>query len=167
MSLRLFFIIGGLYFWTTTTDAQSLVEKMGGISTDFAITSDSVTFRIAAQCLIRRAISYHRETELLIDDYGYGFGYQAIHLEFISAQRISERKGKGRKRVFYWLEFFDHQNQLVSALEIPFNHLRQIKNEVRPVSYTYSINLERIPFVLLANTTRINLTKYRRNRFTN
>ncbi len=144
---------------------QSLAEQMGGIRTNFILTSDSVSLETDSQILIKRAIS-DSKTELIDDGSAkYGYGYQSYHLEFICNQDILVHKGIGKSKSYYLLELFDGNHQLLASIKLKDSDVQMVSNQKERSVSAYSINLRDIPLVLLDRALEVNLVKHVHKRY--
>lgn len=183
LSLTVLFLHTG-----TSVRAQSLIEKLGGANTDFVIATDYLTFEVEAQAIIKRGVN-NVDVSGYKDEYGYGYGYgfQTWHLEFTTKGKVVEyyRKTREIKPVveemtdqdnsevlprfqtapdilFYDLQFTDENDKVL--LKIPLS-----ESEVKIVSdgaeedplFTYSINLKKVPMVVLNRTKKIFMVSFR------
>ncbi|MCB0374618.1 MAG: hypothetical protein KDD04_01740 [Sinomicrobium sp.] len=172
----------------TAVRAQSLVEKLGGATTDFIISTDYLTFPVESQAIIQRGVN-NVKTGGYKDEYGYGYGYgfQTWHLEFTTTGKIVEyyRKTKEMKTVlteltdldnnqvlprfqtapdikFYELQLTDENKRLLLKIELSESEIKMVSNGED--LYTYSINLKKIPIVLLDKARHIHIISFRNYR---
>ena len=136
--------------------SQSLLEQLGGIHSNFIITSDSISMEAEEQILIQRAVS-DGDTEHIGDGtLKYGYGYRSLHLEFLSNKTIQFNSLFGRKRKFCQLKLYSDQT-LLALVNLKAKDVRMISNQADPPIYSYSINLKSIPIVSLDKTLTIDL----------
>ncbi len=140
-------------------NGQSLLEKMGGIETDFIITSGSEVLKVDKQLLIRRAVSdYQIET---LYDAGFGYGYMSFHLEFIAPQEVLKRNSFQKERKeYYLLGFFDKEGNLLVRKRLDSSDVKLISNAKQPAIFAYSINLKGVPLVLFDKVQKIDLVRH-------
>ena len=149
--------------------AQSLSEKLGGVSTDFIIVSGDDTLDIDKQIIVKRA-KYKAEKDYKTHEsyeggyggygYGMGYGYQSFHLEFTSNTKIvSKTIYNGNRRPTYYCTFYcyDKNGQQILEKLVPATRLKQMFNSQSATSFVYSLNLVGIPIVVLDNTTTIKI----------
>ena len=142
--------------------AQTLSEKLGGVTTDFTIISNNDTLDIDRQFIIKRA-EYHAEHDHRFDTdggygYGYGYGYQSFHLEFISKDKVAKvklYKPKNNGQSYCTFHCYDKDGNQILEMFVPPTRLKEIKNAKTTTSYIYSFNLIGIPIVILDKTTTI------------
>lgn len=83
--------------------SQSLIENLGGVKTNFIITTDSVEMTILEQVIIKRGVRNYKAR--IFDDggYGYGYGLQTFHLELITKVEFVEkyRREKILSKILY------------------------------------------------------------------
>lgn len=144
--------------------SQSLIENLGGVKTDFQFTTDSVEIPIIEQAILRRGVSKYNSGIVSDGGYGYGYGLQTFHLEFITEAKITERyrSGKRSNRKHYEIKLWDENDSLLLHIGIQLSELRKVSNGKN--LYTYSINLNRIPIVLLDKTQKINIDKIKKGK---
>ena len=145
-----------LMCFTTILQSQTLIDQLGGIKTSFIITSDTLVFEVFDQILIERGRSHFGG----FYDGGFGYAYKALHLEFISRERIQKLKKYGPKDNYFQVELLDKNGNLLARI-IPKPHqVNTLSNQSEPRWYTHSVNLEEVPIILLDKTARINLVFY-------
>lgn len=146
------------------SSAQSLTEKLGGVPTNFVITSDTNTLEVISQMIIKRG-EYYAEYR---DDYegssAYGYGYQSFHLEFMSRQPIYHKsvydgniRWRDMKSELY-VSFYDEADNLLLNAKMPPSFLKIVDENTG--LFSYSLNLVDYPIVLLDKTKRINIWQY-------
>ena len=147
-------------------NAQSLTESLGGTKTNFKICSNTVDLKTVNQIIIQ---STEKEYS---SDYGYGFGYQSFHLEFVSQNKIAATKAEqlenkellqlasynsGNK---YLMTFYDSNDQVLLTLTIPLSFVDDFTNaSMDNRLYFYSIDLIDVPIIVLDKTTKIDILK--------
>lgn len=132
---------------------QTLLEKLGGVKTDFILTSDTVVLEVFDQVIIQRGNVVHGS----INDGGYGYGNQNYFLEFITREKIQKIKTNGPKNDFYRMELIDKNGNILGRIYPFLHHVKVISNKETPLLYTHAINLSEVPLILLDKTTRINI----------
>jgi hypothetical protein len=135
--------------------AQSLMEKLGAVPTEFVFMLQADTLQITDQYLLRRAVSV-AETKHDVDygdnlayGYGYGFAYESFHLEFAVKGLPLDHVSKDKNGLAYRLVF---QGQEGQNLGIRYNNLYKVKKSNRgniEDHYFYSINLKEMPLTIL------------------
>lgn len=144
--------------------AQSLKESLGGVKTSFHIFSDAIDLEASNQIIIIKAEKKHDQYADSFSGYGWGYGYQSFHLEFITNKDLTVKTYK-RERGFSRenkldLTFYDAENNVIASTTVPFDYvdlLRDTQKEGGP--YFYSIDLIDIPVVLLDKTSKIDMVK--------
>ncbi len=156
-----FITLAFLFLSTSWLTAQSILEQAGGVITNFILSSDSIVLPIEKQVLIRRAVSEHYFDRNLDGGMGgFGYGYQSLHLEFISTRPLVLHKRLGEKKELYLFKFFDDNQQLIAQIEFQPEQIKLHKYPAASPKYVYSINLKDIPIILLDQTKEINMAKY-------
>jgi len=142
--------------------AQNLKESLGGTKTNFQIVSDTVDLKVSDQIIILRAEQKHHGDATF--GYGWGYGYQSFHLEFIAKKDIKVetfkfRTGRDNESKLE-LIFYNSENNILASLSVPFESVDLLSNPTTvDSSFFYSIDLIDIPIVLLEKTYKIGLTK--------
>ena len=140
-------------FSFTDLVSQNLVESIGGYKTNYIITSDSIVINNKSQVLIRRAESNHISSA----NAGYGYGYESLHLEFISKDSIvTIERSKRSLFPFYVIQFYDVENSLIAQKYLMKNDIDILKNKENLIK-TYSIELKDIPVSVLEITKKVNI----------
>lgn len=144
--------------------AQSLIERLGGVKTDFQFTTDSLEMPIIDQVIIKRGVSDYNYNDVGDSGYGYGYGLQTLHLEFITKSAIIERQrsDKRERNSLYEIKLMDKKGALLLIRKLKLRELLKVSNG--DDLFTYSINLKKIPMVLLNKTKTINIDKIRRGK---
>lgn len=150
-------------FSAQSLNAQLLTEKLGGVSTNFLITSaDTVNLQPVRQVILQRAAT----REYITDGYyqnTHQVGYNAYHLEFssvrgISAQMVYNNKMGCFDQDFYRLVMYDVQEEVVGAMQLTSREVTKwINTNVVPYTFAFSIDLSDVPLVLLDNTARLDI----------
>jgi hypothetical protein len=144
---------------------QSLKESLGGIKTNFQIFSDTVDLKNSNQIIILKAEKKHDQYADSYSGYGWGYGYQSFHLEFITNKDLTVKtykrdRGTINREDKLDLKFYDAENNVIASTIVPFEYvdlLRDTQKEGGP--YFYSIDLIDIPVVLLDKTSKIDMVK--------
>jgi hypothetical protein len=137
--------------------SQSLYEKAGGIKTDFRILSDTVDLTILAQGLIERGFFDYESSE----NYSYAYGMQVWFLEFVTTNNLQwiyqPRKHGIFGRNFCKIILLDESNNQLMTTDVPSNYIQEVSNENG--LQTFSVNLYKVPLVLLDKTVTIKLRR--------
>lgn len=155
-----------IFFSFNCFDAQSLVEELGGVNTDFKIISDSVEMDVLSQAIVWRGIrkmDTHRSQWVDSDyeaahssAYGYGYGLRALHLEFLTTSTISKEKRIDRIGLDYLeLKLFDKDQKLLLKTRMTLKSLKRTSNLADLTSY--SLSLIDIPVIILDRAESINI----------
>lgn len=143
-----------------TANAQSLIEKLGGVRTEFVIRSISTDVPVLSQAIVKRGMHRSNYSTGLEQAYGYAYGLQTYYLEFSTNSKIHERyvNKKGR-RTYYEIKLFDNLGKLILVKNIG-NHMVKVSSNGDDLR-TYSVNLKEIPMVLLDQTKKIEIERVR------
>lgn len=154
------FVLMTLLFATTAGSAQPLTERLGGITTAFTITSSDIVLNDTEQILIRRARGYHGTRTVYEGGAGYGYGFNSMHLEFHSVYsiRTQVRKEDGRRK-FYEATFLDSDNEVLAKIAMSPDAVRRFSSKQVPPLFTYSIDLEGVPLILLDRVATIHIDR--------
>lgn len=146
-----------------TLQGQSLSEKLGGVKTNFVITtSDNTILNDASQLLIKRPVSRFNTECIGEGGGGYGYAYESFHLEFQTDNTIKlERRKARRKGKILKLRFYDDNGSLLADIEQSLGIISSVNNGETPLLYTYSIDLKNIPLAFLDKTVKIDITRYK------
>jgi hypothetical protein len=156
------FIITMYLLVMNTLSAQNLKETLGGIKTNFQISSDSVNLNVGDQIIILKADKkFYTDCQC---GTGYGYGYQSFHLEFTTKRQFTTRNYKfyvgrdnGDKIL---LRFYDADNNMLASYTSPFDIVDLYNNDrLRNSLFFCSIDLVDIPVLLLNKTFRIDIIK--------
>jgi hypothetical protein len=161
------FIAIVFFLFAATTShlySQSLIEKIGGVSTSFEFSSDSVDLPIIDQAIIQRGyfdFSFDRDKSVInsyASAYGYGYGLQTFHLEFITTSDIKQIVAYDTKPVQakYNIKLYDDKNTMILEFEVLYQESKATPKLSGMTSY--SINLYRIPMILFNKTKKIDIT---------
>ncbi len=133
-----------------------------GYKTNYIITSDPIVINSKSQVLIRRAESDFYSSS----NGGYGYGYESLHLEFISKDSIvTVERTKRSLYPFYVIQFYDAENNLLAQKYLKKSAIDILKNKENPIK-SYSIELKDIPVPVLEITKKINIyfSQYSKNK---
>lgn len=148
LSLTLFLLSGFVY-------SQNLTEKLGGITTDFEIISDTNTLEVIDQVIIKRGLSDSKRNISLTPEgvYAYGYGLQTYRLEFITPNELVKIEGRYPDRYQYGLEFIDGNGYKLMEIRMTSENIISYLNEGN--FNIYSVNLQNIPLIVLNKTRTI------------
>lgn len=141
---------------------QTITEDMGAVKTDYLITSEDLNLELIDQIIIKRGEgTFYTGSEAVGEGgagYGYGIGKETFHLELMSLNPVRERQTKNRWHSgMFLLQFYNTQNQLICNVMVPAKDVILTSEKENPLFYLYSINLARVPLVVLDHTNRINI----------
>lgn len=144
--------------------SQSFIEKIGGVSTNFLFSSDSIDLQIIDQAIIQRGYSNFSVDEdksvsnSYANAYGYGYGLQTFHLEFITTSEIKQIVAYETKPIQakYNIKLYDDKNTMILEFEVLYRESKATSKLSGMTSY--SINLYRIPMILFDKTKKIDIT---------
>ncbi|MEM1135798.1 MAG: hypothetical protein AAGI07_08150 [Bacteroidota bacterium] len=137
--------------------AQTITEKLGGVKTNFTLFSDGNPLQVSHQLVIRKGVgefSYNTDSS-------YGYGFEALFLEFISAKDIKHitKYRKQQRRAYYQLTISSERNNINTHYELPISSVSSHANElVSENFFFYSFRLKNIPIILLDLTEKIEIT---------
>lgn len=137
--------------------AQSLMEEFGAVTTEFNIISDSIEISVLAQAIVKRGEYYSNSGAFSDGAYGYGYGLQSYHLEFLSTSKIIEVNEivKRHKRDYYEIKLVDDNNNFLLIDKLRERDV-QVSTNGKDLT-TYSINLNKIPLILLDKTKTVHI----------
>jgi hypothetical protein len=149
---------------TAQSYSQSFIEKIGGVSTNFEFSSDSVDLPIIDQAIIQRGyFDFRFDNDKSVKNayasaYGYGYGLQTFHLEFITTSEIKQIVAYKTKQIQakYNIKLYDDKNTMILEFEV-FYQESKVTPKLSGMS-SYSINLYRIPMIIFDKTKRIDIT---------
>lgn len=161
-SLFLFLAFNGLL-------AQTLSEKLGGVTTNFTIISGDDTLSLDKQIIVKRA-KYKAEKNHQVHEtfeggyggygYGLGYGYQSFHLEFTSKAKVNRTTVYNGNRKPKWVcsfHCYDANGKQILEMFVPADRLKQGFSNQEADSFIYSLNLVGVPIVVLDKTTTIQI----------
>lgn len=141
--------------------AQDLSEKLGGVKTDFIITSHGVELDVISQVISKRAERFYDWGGHNEGAYGYGYGYESFHLEFTVRNGEIDMPQSGtllRGEKLIVLDFYDEVGSLIGSSARSPREVRLISNNSSNNKLThYSIDLITIPLPLLDAAKRIDI----------
>lgn len=155
--------------------AQSLSEKLGGVTTEFLFFTKDSTMNVQQQTIIKRSVAEQRigkgnsYNDVGICVGSYDFVYEVVsevfYLEFITKNPIRYIRNvfpaKRKKReVYYLVQFYNNKMEMISEEKMAVDKIQKILNNGKDKKYTYSINLKDIPILLLDQTKTINVVYY-------
>ncbi len=157
---------------TNKAHSQKIISALGGIDTNFVIQSDSTKLDVLKQCIIKRGkyksdygFSDYQNESRGTGSYGYGYGYglQVIYLEFVSYSKIKivTKINPVSDKEFYQVDLFDTKDKLLLKVKLNLDYIKQNTNYDDLT--TYSINLNKIPIVLLDITKTIEIARINPN----
>ncbi len=148
-------------FFSNQSYCQSLLEKTGGIKTNFAFTSNDKNVTILSQGIIQRGVYDYSKSEFINVSYGYGYGLQNYFLEISTTSPFTTNyrpKEEGKKKgKYYRVKLLDKNGETLVISRFYTSKVRKVDNENKLI--TYSFNLKNIPMILLDQTSTINLEK--------
>ncbi|WP_321368791.1 hypothetical protein [uncultured Draconibacterium sp.] len=151
-----------LQFSIYNSNAQNIVQSLGGIETNFQIVSDNLDLHVSNQYIIQRAEKESATRYYGEASYGYGYGYQSYHLEFIAEELYVTREIKHNDRDYDKMEltFYTSDNRILASHTLNSTRADILSNP-RSVNrqYFYSIDLKDVPVILLEQTAKIDLVR--------
>ncbi len=158
-----FFLLVILFsFVASPAFSQSLIEKLGGVKTEFVFVSDSKELPIFSQAIIQRGVYDMHHSSLSDKAYGWGYGMQAYRLEFLTKAKLAELPIIKRrlKRKYYSLSLVDGNNTTLLTHKIYVADMIVSTNDAGLT--TYSINMNKIPMVVLDKTHTIHIELHKK-----
>lgn len=141
--------------------AQSLSEKLGGVKTDYIITSHGVELEITNQLIVKRAERFYDWGGHNDGAYGYGYGYESFHLEFTVKSGEIDLPESGslfKSEKLLVLDFYDEDGNLLGTRKRSLQDVYFISNNTTHDKLMhYSINLIWIPLPILDEAKRIDI----------
>jgi len=135
------------------TNSQGLVEKFGGIKTNFVICDSKGEIDVLDQAIIKRTYQGTSSSEKA----AYGYASQALFLEFSSLQKSKALKNIN-KTIFlssFTVSLSDKDGNNIFSEEFS---LSSFQSNTRNTSlYSYSLNLMHIPLIVLEKTHKITI----------
>lgn len=127
--------------------SQSITEKLGSIKTDFYIYIDSTELTILNQIIIKRGQSKSDYGNCNSDNesYGYAYGVETFHLEFICKENFKIKSNNPFNRSKRRIEFYNEWNELIISKSISNIERISEKEDMNILS----IDLKNIPIVIL------------------
>ncbi|MBT5530536.1 MAG: hypothetical protein HOK35_15360 [Cytophagia bacterium] len=154
MKKNLSFLI--LLFISSLLYSQSLTEQLGGIKSNFIISSNNEIVDIASQFIIKRG----NYDYTYLSEGGFGYGYESYWLEIQFNTNIKPiEKESSNKRRHFTISLFDKNNQLLLSKSYWISEDQKVKSEhLDTLNQQYfSLNLVDIQIVLLNNVSRIDI----------
>ncbi len=140
--------------------AQSLIEKLGGVKTDFVFATDSIELHIVDQAIIQRGFSDFNVRTNSSNSYGhaYGYGLQTFHLEFITTSDLKtyEKFKNKPDKAIYDIKLYDENDTLLLNFGVLFGKSKATTKISGMISY--SINLIQVPLILFDRVKKIDIT---------
>ncbi|WP_439182264.1 hypothetical protein [Carboxylicivirga taeanensis] len=143
----------------TEAHSQSLLEKTGGITTNFTFTSASVELPVQSQAIVKRGLAKFEYNSGMDAGYGYGYGMECWRLEFTTTVKIKElhiNNDRSRKQYFSF-NLCDKDGETLLVAQLDEEAIAMVNNGDKLL--TYSINLNSIPLILLDKTQSIRIEK--------
>lgn len=146
----------------TAVHAQNLKESLGGVKTNFHFFSGTTDLKVTDQVIIQRA--ERKSYGDYINGYGWGYGYQSFHIEFITKELLAEETFKykaGRdNNDKITLTFYDADNVILASHTADYADVDVLHDSSSDGGQSfYSIDLIDIPIVLLNKAVKIDLVK--------
>jgi len=140
--------------------AQSLIDKLGGVTTEFTFTSLSTKLPVSSQSIIKRGHYDSKSYTGSEEASAYGYGLQTYHLEIISSDEVVEKyKDKKGRRKYYEMTLLDENNNTIMIVNFYNDDVRIYKHEKDIISYSF--NLYDVPLILFDKTKKIDIVKIR------
>lgn len=152
---------------SVNTHTQTLIDKIGGVRTDFTITTDSLDMQVQSQAIVKRGVSdFEADWSGYWDGaygIGYGYGLQTYHLEFSTDLKLIEkfkyREGSKEIHYYYLVTLTDKNDNTLLVIELNLNSIKSVSNG--EYLTTYSLDLNEIPMILLDKTEKIDIVLIR------
>ena len=146
--------------------SQTISEKLGGVVTNFEITSASQPINVTNQIILKRNITKYQEED---DDNEYAV-YEKYYFQLISESELIETKRKMIKKEVllksnidfqlyaYFVILFDEKGGVIHEFTSKRNggFTRDYYSD-KVGYYTYSIDLRGFPLILLDKVKRIDI----------
>ena len=160
MNIRFLFVLLILSLTCSNINAQSIIEKLDGVKTDFVFTTDSIEIQIIDQAIIQRGFFDYNVRTNSSSSYGhaYGFGLQAYHLEFITTSDLKtfEKFKKKAVKAIYDIKLYDENDTLLLNFKVAYSKSKA-SNKTSGIT-SYSINLLQIPIIIFDKVKTIDVT---------
>lgn len=165
------FLLAAILWTADTLQAQSVTDRLGGVTTGFTFFCDSLDLGVEDQIIIvsfkRGSFLYYGPGEIA-ETYRQEFTYQTYSLEFslrneicIDRQMVSKKAYESTKqRHFYEVMLFDKQGAMTGKYTIPVSNITSTTNNLTSpgdIRYFYSLDLTEIPMVLINRTSIIKI----------
>ena len=92
------------------SSAQSLIEHLGGHHTSFEFYYGDLELNVIDQAILLRGVSESKMSDGIDAAFGFGYGLQTYHLEFLCSDLTNFRQDK-----LYYLELRNDINQVILA----------------------------------------------------
>lgn len=156
LSFIVFFTLSSQTLFSQT----DLLENTGAARTNYIFINDNNELPVSSQIIVKRG--YHnKDLRYVLDEgeafgYAYGYGLETYHMEFISEKKLADPVLENKKKIkhkYYQIKLADKKDKIIAHLKISYDHVNLVSNNED--MYTYSINLEKIPIILLYKTKKI------------
>ncbi len=151
----------GILLTSSNLSAQSLLDKIGGIPTQFVITTNSIPIEVENQVLFQKDMTNHKYVYNLrgnIDEVFHGNKKSVFYLEFIASDKISNGMDKPNKKKNIAVRVYDQDNnELNLTSSIDYRPLYKIATMNVSDNYVYTIDFEDAPLLLLSKVNRIDI----------
>ncbi|MFO8234940.1 MAG: hypothetical protein R6U04_06030 [Bacteroidales bacterium] len=148
-----------------TIKSQPLSEQLGAIKTNFVISTSNGDLPVVSQSIVKRAYhDYKHDEEMGMDgqsSYGYGYGMQSLHFEFVTDSDVSEvyRDMKKTRIKYYEVKLLDENEKVLSVQKY---YDREVKKGINKEGFfAWSVSLHSVPLLLLDMTEKISITRIR------
>lgn len=146
--------------------SQTISEKLGGVVSNFEITSASQPINVTNQIILKRNITKHQEED---DDIEYAY-YEKYFFQFISENKLVDTKRSAIKKEAllrsnldfhlydYFVRLLDEKGGVIHEFTSKRNggFTRDYYSD-KVGYYTYSIDLREFPLILLDKVKRIDI----------
>lgn len=146
------------FFVFQILSAQSISESLGGIKTNFKVFSDTIDLKVIDQIVV---LATEKRTYISpSENAGWGYGYQSVHLEFITKKELFEMPAEGKNKNKYSIRFYDQDNIILLTINIPeYSVNKYINPFITNSRIFYSIDFIDIPLLVLDKAKGINIIK--------
>ncbi|BDD12281.1 hypothetical protein FUAX_47130 (plasmid) [Fulvitalea axinellae] len=148
-----------LFLTTLSASGQDLISGLGGLNTKFEIYKDSVDLKPISQFIIKRGYAdTYNNTSSENGSYGYGYGTEYLHFEFLvhTKKKLGTKKkwklfkatsSTERVSEFYKIYLYDENDELLADFPIKRFHVTKSSKY-----QSYETHLNRLPlsYFLLA-----------------
>ena len=139
-----------------TAHSQDLLDQLGAIPLDIEITTHGLDVESENVFLIKRA-------NIVLGSEAGG-GYSSWHLNFTSPKRVMVATERGfMEGVFFRFLFFDENDKELGEVFLPRGDSNRVpwRNNEPTDKYYYEFDIWRVPIQLLAESSRIDITRRR------